>query len=337
MTTGTLTIDLPAIRANWRALSGVAGFPAGAVVKADAYGLGVPAVVPALWEAGARDFYVAVASEGAAVRSAAPEARIFVFSGHMDGDAGAIREHGLIALLNSPEQWRRHRDTGLPYGVQVDTGMARLGMQPADWSALRGEMDPVLVMSHLACADEPDHPQNAAQLRAFREMTDGSVPRSLAATGGTLLGPDYAFDAVRPGIGLYGGAPFAKAAPVVRLSLPVVQIRTISTGASVGYGASWTAQRETRVATLSGGYADGLIRAMSNGATLWHDETPCPLIGRVSMDLLTVDITDANGEPDALDIICPEQGIDALADAAGTIGYEILTSLGNRYSRAIVA
>lgn len=337
MTTGTLTIDLSAIRANWRALSGIAGFPAGAVVKADAYGLGVDHVVPALWESGARDFYVAVASEGAAVRKAAPEARVFVFSGCMAGDAEAIRDHRLIPLLNSPEQWRRHRETGLPYGVQVDTGMARLGMQPDDWTELRGEMDAVLVMSHLACADEPGHPQNAAQLRAFREITDGEAPRSLAATGGTLLGADYAFDAVRPGIGLYGGAPFADAAAVVRLSLPVVQVRTIPAGAPVGYGASWVAERETRVATVSGGYADGLIRAMSNGATLWQEGRPCPLIGRVSMDLLTIDVTDLTDEPEALDILCPEQGVDALADAAGTIGYEILTSLGNRYSRAIVA
>ena len=338
MATGTLSIDLSALRANWRALARISGVRTGAVVKADGYGLGAALVAEALWREGARDFFVAVASEGRAVREGLPEARIFVFAGHMEGDAGAIRDHGLVPLLNSPEQWRRHRETGLPYGVQIDTGMARLGFSPEDWAACRDGMDPALVMSHLACADEPDHPQNAAQRDAFASMTDGvGAPRSLAATGGTLLGPGFAFDMVRPGIGLYGGRPFAEAAPVVRLSLPVVQVRAIPEGTPVGYGASWRAPRHSRIATVSGGYADGLIRAMGGHARLWAGEVPCPLAGRVSMDLLTVDVTDCDRDPEALDILSPHQTVDDLAEAAGTIGYEVLTLLGARYSRTVVA
>jgi alanine racemase len=165
----------------------------------------------------------------------------------MQGDADVIADAALVPMLNSAEQLARHRDTlpGAPYGVQLDSGMNRLGMEPADWAALRAEAEagPItLVMSHLACADEPDHPANAAQLKAFREMTAGvTAPRSLAATGGILLGPDYHFDLTRPGIGLYGGLPFTEATPVVRLSLPVIQTRDLAPGETVGYGCTFTA------------------------------------------------------------------------------------------------
>ena len=192
---------------------------------------------------------------------------------------------------------------------------------------------PRLVMSHLACADEPDHPMNAQQLRAFSEMTEGVSRRSLAATGGILLGPDYHFELTRPGVGLYGGQPFADARPVVNLSLPVIQCRTVEPGESVGYGETWRAERETRVATVSAGYADGLLRALSGKATLYAEGTPCPVLGRVSMDLITVDVTALKSDPKTLDILCAEQLIDALATDAGTIGYEVLTSLGARYLR----
>ena len=189
-------------------------------------------------------------------------------------------------------------------------------------------------MSHLACADEPDHPLNAAQLRAFVQMTQGvSAPRSLSATGGILLGPEYHFDLTRPGVGLYGGAPFGAAQPVVALSLPVVQLRDVAPGETVGYAASFTARRPTRIATVSAGYADGLIRYMSGKAQLFAGAVACSLAGRVSMDLLTVDVTDLTEVPDHLDILCAHQGVDDLASVAGTIGYEILTSLGRRYGR----
>jgi alanine racemase len=340
MGTGTLSIDLDALAANWRALSHLSQAETAAVVKADGYGLGAAPVARRLAREGARRFFVAVAEEGAVLRKALGEGpEICVFSGHMARDAAILAEAGLTPMLNSPEQLTRHRTTlpGAPYGVQLDSGMNRLGMEPADWAGLRSDAEagPLrLVMSHLACADAPDHPANAAQLKTFVEMTAGvSAPRSLSATGGILLGRDYHFDVTRPGIGLYGGLPFAAASAVVRLSLPVIQVRDLAPGETVGYGCTFTATRPTRIATVSAGYADGLIRAMSGKARLWAGETPCPLAGRVSMDLLTVDVTDLAEVPDALDILGPHQGVDALAEAAGTIGYEILTSLGPRYAR----
>ncbi|MGP1358241.1 alanine racemase [Roseicyclus sp.] len=341
MGTGLLQIDLGAIVANWRALDAMTACETAAVVKADGYGLGAGPVAAALARAGARRFFVAVAEEGAAVRAALGEGpEICVFSGHMGGDTAILREAGLVPMLNSPEQFARHRAAlpDAPYGVQLDTGMNRLGIEPADWATLRAEAEAgplTLAMSHLACADEPDHPANAAQLAAFRAMTEGlSVPRSLSATGGILLGRDYHFDLTRPGIGLYGGLPFAAARPVVRLSLPVIQVRDLGPGETVGYGCTFTATRRTKIATISGGYADGLIRAMSGRAPLFADGTAVPVAGRVSMDLITVDVTDLADVPEALDILGPGQGVDALAEAAGTIGYEILTSLGPRYARA---
>ncbi|SDF33417.1 alanine racemase [Rhodobacter capsulatus] len=345
MTTASLRIDLDAVLANWRALDAMtsAATETGAVVKADSYGLGAARVARVLAQAGARKFFVAAAEEGATVRQALGEGpEIFVFSGHMAGDTEMIGDLGLTPMLNSVEQVKRHRDAlpGAAFGVQLDTGMNRLGLEPADWAAVSAELiaaGPKLVMSHLACSDEPDHPMNAAQLKNFRAMTDGTgLKRALSATGGILLGPDYHFDVTRPGIGLYGGLPFEKARPVVRLSLPVVQIRTVAPGETVGYANSWTAPRESRIATVAAGYADGLSRRFSGKARLWAGDTPCPLVGRVSMDLITVDVTDLAEVPQSLDILGPHQGVDALAEVAGTIGYEILTALGQRYQRAYV-
>lgn len=340
MTTGILTIDLGALVANYRALASKAAGETAAVVKADGYGLGADRVARPLVKAGARRFFVATADEGETLRaSLGPLPEINVFSGHMAGDTALIRDAHLTPMLNSPEQITRHAALpDHPYGLQLDSGMNRLGIQPADWPALRHHaQNATLLMSHLACADAPDHPQNAAQLAAFRSLTDGlDTPKSLAATGGTLLGPDYHFDLTRPGIGLYGGLPFANAQNVIRLSLPVIQIRTVQPGQSVGYAASYTAQSPRQIATVSGGYADGLIRAMSSTATLYAGDTPCPLVGRVSMDLLTVDVTDCAFPPDHLDILGPHQSVDTLAMAAGTIGYEILTSLGPRYRRVVL-
>ena len=333
-----LQIDLGALAANYRALAARApGAEAAAVVKADGYGLGADRVGPALSRAGARSFFVALASEGQALRRHLPaEARIFVLSGHMPG--ADLR--GLIPVLNSPGQFfhDRARRPGQPFAIQLDSGMNRLGMEPAEWSGLRDEAlaaGPALVMSHLACADEPGHPANAAQLAQFRATTDGlAVPRALAATGGTLLGADYHFDMIRLGIGMYGGRPFAHARPVVRLSLPVIQTRAVAAGEFVGYGATWTARHPARIATVAAGYADGIHRALSSsGVSLFAGDRACPVVGRVSMDLITCDVTALDAVPDALDLICPQQGIDRVADHAGTIGYEVLTSLGTRYER----
>ncbi|RMH42267.1 MAG: alanine racemase, partial [Alphaproteobacteria bacterium] len=302
--------------------------------------LGVERVAPALARAGARRFFVATAEEGADLRRIlGPGPDIFVFAGHMEGDAPLLEAGALVPLLNSPEQFRRDRATRPDgaFGIQIDTGMNRLGMEADEWRRIRDvatRQGPALVMSHLASADEPESPQNARQLAAFRAMTAGlEARRSLAATGGILLGPSYHFDLVRPGIGLYGGRPFAEAEPVVSLTLPVIQTRRVSAGEAVGYNATWHADTDRIIATVSAGYADGLIRSLSNRGQLFADGAPCPIVGRVSMDLITVDVTDLPAVPDRLEILGPAQGIDALADAAGTIGYEILTSLGGRYAR----
>ncbi len=340
MGTATLTIDLDAVCANWRMLDTMSTAETAAVVKADAYGLGAARVGRALAGAGARTFFAAIAEEGAALREAlGPGPVIHVLSGHMAGDADMLGELDLIPVINSIDQLIRHVEAlpGRPFALQLDTGMNRLGMEPAEWAAVRDvalEQEPVLIMSHLACADEPDHPMNEAQLRAFREMTaDLDVPRSLANTGGVLLGRAYHFDLTRPGIGIYGGLPLAEAAAVVTLDIPVIQCRSLSPGETVGYGNSFTATRPTRIATVAAGYADGIHRAMGPRAVLWAGDAPCPVAGRISMDLIGVDITDLDRDPESLQLLGPHQGIDDLAEAAGTIGYEILTSLGARYDR----
>ncbi|MCV6594253.1 MAG: alanine racemase [Silicimonas sp.] len=343
MGAASLTIDLDAICANWAALDALstAHVETAAVIKADAYGLGAARVGPALAAKGVRSFCVAVAEEGRVLRRALGEGPdIYVFAGHMAGDTGLIEEADLIPMLNAPEQVVRHMEAlpGHGFGVQLDTGMNRLGLEPDDWAALRDDLmqaGPRLVISHLACADEPDHPMNAQQLRAFREMTDGVAHRrALSATGGTLLGPEYHFDMVRPGVGLYGGLPFADARPVVRIDLPVIQTRIVRPFETVGYGNAWDAHVESRIATVAAGYADGLIRAMGDAAQVFAGDVPCPVVGRVSMDLITVDVSHLDEVPDSLEILGPHQGVDDLADAAGTIGYEILTSLGPRYNRS---
>lgn len=325
--------------ANWRALGHMATCPAGAVVKANGYGLGAGRVSKILAKAGARSFFVAVAKEGAALRAVlGPSPDIYVFSGHMDGDTGTISDLGLIPLLNSPKQIARHEShlPDHPFGVQIDSGMNRLGIESYDWTPNMAD-GAALVMSHLACADAPDHPMNAQQLATFTQMTAGiTAPRSLAATGGTLLGKDFHFDMIRPGIGLYGGLPFETAQSVVTVDLPVVQTRRVTTGETVGYANAHVAAQDMVVATVSGGYADGLIRAMSAKAMLFAGDIACPLVGRVSMDLITVDVTHLKAVPDRLSILGPQQTVDQLAQAAGTIGYEILTSLGGRYKVELV-
>jgi alanine racemase len=340
MGTARLTIDLDAIAGNWQRLNRLSGTATAATVKADAYGLGAGPVARRLAKAGVRSFFVALAEEGASLRQAlGPGPEILVFSGHMAGDAALLGGHDLIPVLNAPEQLARQREAlpDRPLAVQLDSGMGRLGLQPADWAALRGQilgLGPRLILSHLACADEPDHPMNARQLQRFAQMTaDCGCPRSLAATGGILLGPDFAFDLTRPGIGLYGGEPFAGAQPVVQLDLPVIQTRSLAAGDAVGYSATWVASRPTRVATVAAGYADGLLRSLSGRGRLWAGAMPCPILGRVSMDLIGVDVTALEEVPPMLTILGPQQGVDALAAAAGTIGYEVLTGLGPRYRR----
>jgi alanine racemase len=285
---------------------------------------------------------VARAEEGALLRGAlGPGPAIHVFAGLMDGDAALAREFDLVPCLDSAGQMRAFADRcpGRPCALQLDSGMNRLGLEPAELAAaadLMPRLAPVLAVSHLACADEPGHPMNSAQRAAFAAASAAlpGVRLSLAATGGTLLGPDFHFGMTRPGIGLYGGLPFADARPVVTLALPVIQVRDVAPGEAVGYGAAWVAERPSRIATVAAGYADGLPRALcGRGLALRAGDTPCPIVGRVSMDLITVDVTDLAEVPDRLSILDDQQTVDTLAAAAGTIGYEILTSLGARYDR----
>lgn len=355
MAKARLTIDLDAIVANWRALDAMTSVETAAVVKADAYGLGAARVGPALAQAGAQSFFVALAEEGVSLRDAiGPGPRIYVFSGLMAGDEDAVRAADLVPLLNSLGQVERARRMAqtdgalLTAGLQLDTGMNRLGLEPEDAARIFDDpdgflgLDVVLAMSHLACADDPAHPMSAAQRAVFDKATAhpalAGVPRSLAATGGVMLGSGFHYDLTRPGVGLYGGAPYGDALPVARLEAPILQVRDVAPGEAVGYGAAFEVERPRRIATISVGYADGLIRALGAGFRSQAGLAEVASAGRVSMDLITLDVTDA---PEAVEgawveLLGDAHGVDALAAAAGTIGYEILTSLGSRYERVYI-
>ncbi|MGF1503130.1 MAG: alanine racemase [Paracoccaceae bacterium] len=345
--TATLTIDLGAIVRNWHALDRLSGLAeTAAVLKSDAYGCGIDRVGPVLVAAGARTFFVALPDEGAALRRAVgPGPVIYCLAGYPT--AAAPQERALFAeaairpVLNAPEQVAAWQASGAPgpVAVQLDTGMNRLGLEPAELAAIGLPAGTALVLSHLARADSP-HAQNLEQRAAFEAMTCGlggatGPVLSLAATGGTLLGAAFRYAMVRPGIGLFGGHPFDAAEPVVRLEAPVLQIRDVAEGEIVGYGGAWRAARPSRIATVSAGYADGILRAAGNRAVAEVAGRRCPFAGRVSMDLVTLDVTDAPdlsvGDP--VNLLGPDLTIDQLGTAAGTIGYEILTSLGARYRR----
>ena len=340
MATATATIDLNAIKQNWQKLQSMSRNDTAAVVKANAYGLGIKQVAKALYDEGARLFFVATAEEGAELRSILgkiPE--IYIFSGHMVGDTELIRNYNLIPLINSIEQLSRQSQLlkEKKFGVQLDTGMNRLGIEPMEWETVKEftlSLNPVLIMSHLACADEPGHKMNTTQLNTFRTLTDKiNIKKSLAATGGILLGPEYHFDLTRPGIGIYGCSPMKNCLPVLKIEIPVIQIRDIKSGETVGYGNTWTSPSKKRIATISAGYADGIFRVVGQRTKLYFKEIGCPIVGRISMDLIGVDITSLNMDPDKLELINSLQTVDKIAEGAGTIGYEFLTSLGHRYNR----
>ena len=340
MATATATIDLNAIRQNWQKLRSMSSNDAAAVVKANAYGLGLAQVTKALYAEGARIFFVATVEEGAELRSIlGKKPDIYVFSGHMVGDTELIKNYNLIPLINSIEQLSRHSKLlrEKKFGVQLDTGMNRLGMEPMEWESVKElalSLNPVLIMSHLACADDPNHKMNSKQLDIFLTLTNKiNINKSLAATGGILLGPEYHFDLTRPGIGIYGCSPMQDCLPVLKIDIPVIQIRNIESGETVGYGNTWTSPCKKKIATISAGYADGLFRAIGKKAKLYFEEISCPIVGRISMDLIGVDITSLKVDPVRLELINPQQTVDNIAEGAETIGYEFLTSLGNRYSR----
>lgn len=344
MTQPILTIDLDALTANWRALDAITGAAdTGVAVKANAYGCGAIEVVSALAAVGCETFFVATVEEGVQLRDALPGPRIYILNGVSDRrDSAAAIASELRPCLNHLGQidaWRRSE--GGACALQLDSGMSRLGLPPEELDGVPDGLDVRLILSHLSCADEPGHHSNETQRSRFLESVDRLRDRaqnahlSLAATGGALLGEAYHFDLVRCGVGIYGGNPYVDAQPVVSLETPILQIRDIPQGQSVGYGWSWTADRNARIGTLPLGYADGFHRALTNGATLFFAGKPVPLVGRVSMDLITVDLTDHPGVQvgDHIEVLGSHQTIDDLANAAGTIGYEILTSLGQRYAR----
>ena len=357
-----LTIDLAALRANWGALNAASGLAECAgVIKADAYGLGIEQIAHALVDEGCKTFFVATLTEARIVRLAHPPARIFVLDGLLPGAAAHYTGFDLCPCLSSLDEvreWAAWCDaTGrrLPAALHIDTGMHRLGLSAAELDQLVGpegsllaRFELVLVMSHLACADVRGHPLNELQLQRFRAMRAKlpPAPASLANSGGVFLGPDYHFDLVRPGIALYGGRAFeGHENPmhwVVRLQARILQVRNVKAGDSIGYGATFTAERDSRVATLACGYADGFLRALSGptgrpGPVGYIGEHQVPVVGRVSMDLITVDVT---GVPERaacrgawVEVLGARTTIDDLTDMAGTIGYELLTRLGRRVHR----
>lgn len=352
-----LTIDLEAVRWNYRFLRGKLGarVRCAAVVKADAYGLGADYVAPALHAEGCRDFFVAHLDEGLRLRPHLSGSSIYILNGLPSGGEADCADAGLVPVLNSLDQchaWSvRARSLGrtLPAVVQVDSGMNRLGMSQreiAGWvkggSQIAG-VDVQFVMSHLACADAPSHVANAMQLAKFRRLAEHfpGLRRSFANSSGIFLGRDFHHDVVRPGAALYGINPIPTRAnpmrPAVRLSARVIQIRDTDKGDHVGYGWDFRASTAVRLATLSIGYADGLHRALGNGGAVYFEGQALPIAGRVSMDSITVDVS--NLQPDRLgpgsevELIGDHQSVDDLAEAMGTIGYEVLTELGHRYER----
>jgi alanine racemase len=339
---GRLRVDLDALVANFGVCcAGAAPAEMAGVVKANGYGLGAGPVARALWGAGCRSFFVATAGEGVGLRGVLPTSRILVFEGAHSGNVDALREAGLLPVLNHRSQaevWRRAG--GGAAAVHVDTGMHRLGFPLDIGSADVAGIDLRLLVTHLACADEPDHPMNRAQLDrldALRARFPG-VPVSIGNTAAVLRGALEAGDLGRPGIGLYGGNPFVAAAnpfsPVATLEGRVLQIRSVAAGDPIGYGASFVAPRAMTVAVVGVGYADGVPRLLSNRGVAGVAGRRRPIVGRVSMDLTTVDVTGCDAaEGDWIELFGATVGVDEVAEWSQTIAYEVLTGIGQRLQR----
>jgi alanine racemase len=346
---GRLEIDLAALARNYERLAGFAApGRCGAVVKADAYGLGVAPVARCLHGAGCRHFFVATPAEGAELRRCLPDDEIFVF----DGLQGATNEELLAGrlqpVLNTRAELRRWGAAG-PAAVHIDTGMSRLGLTTDDVQALRLEADRLpavdvrYVLTHLACADEPDHALNRTQLERFAALRSlwPDAGTSIGNSAGLLLGAAFRCDLARPGIALYGGNPFRREAtpvePVVTLEARILQLRDIARGATIGYGAGFVAEDRMRVATLGIGYADGYLRSLSNCGIAEVAGRRVPVVGRVSMDLVCLDVSavprDEVSEGDWATLIGGGITLEEVAALAGTINYELLTSLGKRIER----
>ncbi len=356
-----LTVDLKLLQDNWKKLADeCAPAECAATVKGDAYGLGIEPCVRALWAAGCRSFFVALPAEGESVRRVLDEATVYVLDGLFSGQAAYYEEHGLTPCLNSLqeiEEWAKHcsaQQRRLSAALHIDTGINRLGLSPADVEklgetpALLAPFKLALILSHLACGDDPNAEMNAMQRKRFDALRAllPSAPASLANSPGSFLGAAFACDMIRPGVALYGGNPFAARpnpmSPVVRLYAPVLQVRDVAAGSSVGYGATWQAKRDSKIAVVGIGYRDGYLRSLSYPASDGPAQVMigghyCPVVGRVSMDMITVDITDVPPEfirrGAMAEIMGDNVTVDELARWAGTIPYEILTGLGSRYTR----
>jgi alanine racemase len=358
-----LTIDLGSIQRNWLALDKVsAGALTGAAVKADGYGVGAVPVSKALWDVGTRFFFVATPDEGLALRAALPESYIFVLNGLFPGAAPLYVGERLMPVLNSIpmlEEWLvacLGRNEALPAALHFDTGMNRLGFRLGETSIVKRMIEdvgyaPQMIMSHLACADQPQHEKNRTQAALFASVMAQfpGMPASLANSAATMTNRELHFQMVRPGIALYGGRAVNgrknPMMPAVTLEAPIIQVRECKTGESIGYGATYILPRDTRVAIIALGYADGFIRSASStnqhaGGKTFIRGHLCPILGRVSMDMFAVDITDlGNDVPlpgEMVEVLGPHVSVDDQADPAGTIGYEILTSLKGRYPRTYV-
>ena len=356
-----LTINLGALRTNWKTLNEVSGTAECAgVIKADAYGLGLEQIAHALREEGCTTFFTATLAEAKRVRNDQPAATIYVLDGLLPGAAAYYAGFDLRPCLSSlaeVSEWAAFCDaTGrrLRAAVHIDTGINRLGLTPAEVDGLAADrslldrFEMSLVMSHLACADEPDHPMNEQQRQRFDGLRAKlpPAPASLANSGGVFLGPKFHYDLVRPGIALYGGRALQdRPNPmqwVVRLQARILQVREVPAGEPVGYGAMFHTQRPSLLATLACGYADGFLRALSGttgkpGPVGFVGDYQVPVVGRVSMDLITVDVTDVPPELARrgawVEVLGARTTVDDLTDRAGTIGYELLTRLGRRVHR----
>lgn len=359
-----LTIDLPAIQSNWRSLRDKAGGARTAgVVKSNGYGCGASAVASALKDAGCNLLFVATLDEALSLRAenTLDRVSIAVLNGCIENQRDIFKNNRLLPILNSLDNYKswmtfqRSEGTELPFALHIDTGMNRLGMSASDAAAIASDPDfttaPVLfAMSHLACADTPDNPKNSEQATAFADAAAPlrkvipDLPLSLANSAGIYLGPDFCLDIVRPGIALYGGQPISgKRLPletVIHLHAPVLQVHDVAAGQGVGYGATHVTSRKSRIATVPLGYGDGILRAAGNEGYGFIGDTKVPMVGRVSMDLITLDVTDApeaDVHPGAwVEILGKNVSADQLGAAAGSFGYEILTGLGDRYSRRYI-
>jgi len=359
--TGIVTIDLGQVRANWRALAKrVAPAGCAAVVKADAYGLGAQRIIPALYQAGCRNLFVATPGEAKQALQWAPGATVYVLDGVLPGSARELAALGVrpvITRIEEAVEWAQlARDDAVapPLALHLDTGLNRLGMREPELDTLLADeavsarLDIALVMSHLACADDARHPMNAEQLALFQRLR-AKVPKaraSLAASDGLMLDKAYHFDLVRPGYAIYGGQTTAErlcpVEPVVRVSARILQIEDVPKGARIGYSATYKAGSPRRIATLAAGYADGFFRHASaadgeaRGYVAIRGKL-APVVGRVSMDLITVDVTDLGDvvpqRGDLADLIGPELPLETVGRNAGTIGYEVLTRIGTRFHR----